>query len=153
MKILVPIDGSAGSMAGLAHAVALRRAGLEVDFVLVNAQPPSSLYEVVTAHDADRLEEVRRGAGADLLAPAEALLDAEGASWESEVVGGEPAHALVDVAENYGCDAIVIGVDEDGPGSVVEALLAHAAMPVTVVRDARAEAPAAEAAGEDGVLG
>ena len=59
--------------------------------MLANVQVPPSLYEIVVAHDAEVLSDVRRDAGADLLAAAEALLEADGASWESEVVGGDPA--------------------------------------------------------------
>ena len=50
-------------------------------FVLVNVQSLPSLYEVVVAHDAERLDAVRRAAGSDLLGAAEALLDAAGADW------------------------------------------------------------------------
>ena len=75
MKILVPIDGSADALAALRHVIALKLAGLGLECVLVNVQDPPSLYEVVTAHDAERLSDVRRAAGADLLAPAEGMLE------------------------------------------------------------------------------
>jgi len=141
MKILLPVDGSPDALAAVRHALRLRSEGLQADFVLANVQEPPSLYEVVVAHDADVLSEVRRAAGADLLAPAEALLEAAGASWESEVAGGDPGHGLVDLVENYGCDAVVMGRGDGAPGAVARALLQHCPVPVTVVR-----APAADAA-------
>jgi nucleotide-binding universal stress UspA family protein len=135
MKILLPIDGSPLALAAVRHALVLRAQGLDASFVLANVQGPPSLYEVVVAHDAATLAEVRAGAGADLLAPAEALLDAAGAEWESEVAGGEPANVLVDLVENYGCDAVVMGA---GPhlrlGSVARALAETSPVPVTLVR-------------------
>ncbi|MCU0968446.1 MAG: universal stress protein [Rubrivivax sp.] len=140
MKILLPVDGSEPALAAVRHALALRAAGLRAEFVLANVQEPPSLYEVAVTHDADRLQELRAGAGADLLAPAEALLDAAGASYESEVAGGEPANVLVELLENYGCEAVVMGArgmgdpEAGGIGSVAEALLAHSPVPVTVVR-------------------
>lgn len=140
MKILLPIDGSTHALAAVHHALALRGAGLAAAFVLVNVQEPPSLYEVVTAHDADVLSHVRTDAGAELLAPAEALVDAAGAAWESEVAGGQPATLLLELLENYGCEAVVMGVrgigDADAVdlGSVAQALATHSSVPVTLVR-------------------
>ncbi len=139
MKILLPFDDTPASRAAVNHALALRRAGLQASFVLVNVQPPPTLYEVVVAHDPDVLDDVRRSAGADLLASAEAMLAGSGAEWETEVAGGQPETALVDLAENYGCHAIVMGAGEVGPhslGSVALAVLNHSPVPVTVVRKA-----------------
>lgn len=135
MKILLPVDGTPLSLHAVRHALALRAQGLDADFVLANVQAPPSLYEVVVAHDADVLDDVRRAAGADLLASAETLLDAAGAAWESEVAGGEPGHVLVDLVENYGCDAVVMGAGASGLGRVAMALLLHSPVPVTVVRE------------------
>lgn len=141
MKILLPVDGSAASMAAVQYALQLARDGLTAEFVLANVQEPPSLYEVVVAHDVAVLDQVRTAAGADLLAPAEALLEGGGHAYESEVAGGDPGHLLVDLAENYGCDAIVMGATGMGAstsalGSVALALLHHSPVPVTVVRAA-----------------
>ena len=139
MKILLPIDGSAHALAAERHALTLRAQGLTTEMVLINVQEPASLYEVVLAHDRAVLDEVRRSAGAELLAPAEALLDTAGVTWESEVVGGQPAAMLAELLENYGCEAVVMGrrgvgaPDAGGLGSVAQALAAHAAVPVTLV--------------------
>jgi nucleotide-binding universal stress UspA family protein len=139
MRILLPVDGTPMSMQAVRHALKLRAAGLQADFVLANVQEPPSLYEVMVAHDPQVLDEVRRAAGADLLAPAEALLDAAGAAWESEVAGGEPGHVLADLVENYGCDAVVMGAGGGAMGPVALALLQHSPVPVTIVREAAAE--------------
>ena len=135
MKILLPVDGSPTSLAAVRHALQLRAEGLDASYVLLNVQVPPSLYEVVVAHDAEVLSDVRRAAGADLLAGAEALLQAAGAEWESEVAGGEPGALIVELLENYGCDAVVMGAGESALGSVAEAVLRHAPVPVTVVRE------------------
>jgi nucleotide-binding universal stress UspA family protein len=144
MKILLPIDGTPAALAAVRHALRLRSEGLPSDYVLANVQEPPSLYEVVVAHDADVLSEVRRTAGADLLAPAEALLTAAGAEWESEVAGGDPGHVLVDLIENYGCDAVFVGAADGALGPVATALLQHSPVPVTVVRTVDEEAEPAE---------
>jgi len=146
MKILLPVDGSAAALAAVQHALHLVREGLQADFVLANVQEPASLYEMVVAHDPEVIERVRSEAGAELLAPAEALLEAAGLSYESEVAGGEPATLLVDLLENYGCDAVVMGARGAGSGSasVALAMLQHSPVPVTLVRAPEGEAPPPE---------
>jgi nucleotide-binding universal stress UspA family protein len=135
MKILLPIDGSPAALAAVRHALQLRGQGLAASFVLVNVQEPATLYEVVVAHDTDKLTEIKRSAGADLLAPAEALLDAAEAEYESEVASGEPETLLLELLENYGCEAVVLGANrENGLGAVATALLTHSPVPVTLVR-------------------
>ncbi len=134
MKLLLPVDGTPASLAAVRHALALRAKGLASDYVLVNVQAPPSLYEVVTAHDAERIAQVRRDAGADQLAAAEALLAEAGAEWEAEVAGGDPGHVLVELIENYGCDGVVAGLDQGAPGPVASALLQKSPVPVTFVR-------------------
>lgn len=159
MKILIAVDGSADALQAVQHVLALVQRGLKASLVLANVQEPASLYEMVVVHDADSIEDLRRRAGADLLAPAEALLQAADLAYEVEVAGGDPQHVLLELAENYGCHAIVLGArGEMGSdfastgfgvatslGSVAQAVLAHSPVPVTVVR-AR---PPGEVAGLD----
>lgn len=134
MKIMLPVDGSTVSLHAVQHALRWRGAGLPASFVLVNVQAPPSLYEVAVVHDSRRLDEVRRSAGADLLASAEALLKGAGAEWESEVAGGDPGHVIVELCENYRCDAVVMGAGAPGRiGSVALSVLQHSPVPVTVV--------------------
>jgi nucleotide-binding universal stress UspA family protein len=140
MKIMLPVDGSEPALHAVRHALALVDNGLRASFVLINVQEPPSLYEVVVAHDAEVIEQLRGAAGADLLQGAEALLDAAGVNYESEVAGGEATHLIIDLVENYGCDAVVMGArgmgdpDAGGFGSVAEQLLLHSPVPVTLVR-------------------
>ena len=146
IKILLPIDGSTAALAAVKHVLRLIADGLSAEAVLLNVQEPPSLYEVVTAHDAEVLRHLRSDAGADLLAPAEALLSSAGLTWESEVAGGHPHTLLLELMENYGCQMLVMGArgmgdsDASGLGSVALALLAGSPVPVTVVH-----APAAQA--------
>lgn len=155
MKILLPVDGSPDSMHAVQYALRLVQEGLKAEFVLVNVQEPASLYEVMTARDADVIEQVRSAAGADLLASAQALLQQAGVPWESEVAGGDPARVLVELIESHGCDAVIMGTHGAGSlrnalvGSVSDAVLQHSPVPVTVVRVPAAE-EAAEAAEDAG---
>ncbi|MCK6424543.1 MAG: universal stress protein [Burkholderiaceae bacterium] len=141
MKILLAVDGSELALHAVRHALHLRSEGLRATFVVGNVQEPATLYEVVTAHDPDVLREVRTRAGEDLVAAAEALLDAAGADYETEIASGEPAHALVEMAERNGCDAIVMGAHGGSDlsalllGSVSQEVLRTSAVPVTFVRE------------------
>lgn len=141
MKALVAIDGSAASLAALRWVLRQAEAGLACELVLLNVQEPPTLYEVVTAHDPVRIDQVRRDAGADLLRAAEALLQAAGRGYELEVAGGAPQHLIVELAENHGCDTIVLGArgqgdaDAGGLGRVAQGVLHEAGLPVVVVRD------------------
>lgn len=159
MKILLPVDGTPTSLDAVRHALRLRAEGLSASFVLANVQDTPTLYEIVTAHDPEVIEEVRRGAGADLLAGAAALLDAAGADYDTEVASGEPATVLVEIAERHGCDAVVIGAERHGGlrsvliGSVSQSLLHDSPVPVTVVHRVEAEEAGGEPQSDDAGAG
>lgn len=140
LKILLPVDGSQASLDAVRHALTLLANGLTARFVLANVQEPATLYELVTAHDPEVLQQVSDGAGAHLLEPAEALLRGAGAEWEREIASGDPAHVLAEMIERHGIDAVVMGARGIGAarsavaGSVSHWLLTHCTVPVTVVR-------------------
>ena len=140
MKILLPVDGSDCSLAAVRHALQQRAHGLQSTFVLVNVQRPATLYEMAVSHDVDALKALRTAAGSDLLSSAEAMLSGAGVPFETEVAGGEAQSILLDLCENYGCAAIIMGArgmgepQSSGLGSTVLGVLQHAAVPVTVVR-------------------
>lgn len=144
MKILVPVDGSPPAMDALRYVLRLRAQGLALSVLLVNVQSTASLYEMVVARDADALAATLPDAGAHALAGAEVLCEQAGCDFESEVVQGDAAPLLTELAENYGCDAIVMGARGlGGPlsthlGSVTTEVLRETTLPVTVVRHVEA---------------
>lgn len=140
MKILLPIDGSEGALEAVRHALGLVRAGLRASFVLANVQEPASLYELVTAHDSGVIEEVSARAAEHSLAPAQALLRAAGIDFETQIAHGDPGKKLVEMAEEFECEAVIVGargqdVYETGSlGSVAEFVMHHTPAVVTVVK-------------------
>jgi nucleotide-binding universal stress UspA family protein len=141
MKILLPVDGSDLSLEAVRHAIELVRQGLQATCVLANVQEPGTLYEVLVAHDVDVVNDVRARAGVHLLERGEKLLTEAGIEYEIEVASGrDPAHALVDIIENFGCDAVIMGAWGAGPessaplGPVAAAMTRSSPVPVTVVR-------------------
>lgn len=140
MKILIPVDGSTLSLEAVRFAVQLLAEGLKGDAVLANVQESANLYELLVAHDPEVIDRVAAEAGLHILAPAQALLDQVGVSYECEVAKGDPAHTLVDIAERFACDMIVMGARGTSAlrsamlGSVSNEVLHASPVPVTIVR-------------------
>lgn len=142
MKIFVPVDGSELALDAVRHALRLRREKLEATFVLATVQEPTFLYEMVLPPGADVLERLSGAVGSRALASAEALFDAEGVRFEREIGAGEPAAAVVEMAERLGCDVIILGARGHGAlrsallGSVSQGVLHASRLPVTIVKHA-----------------
>lgn len=140
MKILLPVDGSEVSLDAVRHALSLVHEGLRAELVLANVQEPASLYELLRVHDAEVIENMTRAAGEHSLQAAAALCTAAGVEFDRQLGQGEPAHLLADIAEEAGCDLIVMGSRGKGDtpgtrlGSVAHALLHDSPIPVTLVR-------------------
>ena len=153
MKILVPVDGSAPALEAVRQALRMVDGGLRASLVLANVQEPATLYEMLLAHDAEVIEQVSAKAGLHLLEPAQALVRAAGVEHEIEVARGDPAHTLIDILENFGCDMVVMGARGMGTlrsallGSVSHEVLHAASVPVLVVK--QAPPPEAEAIADE----
>ena len=142
MKILLPVDGSTVSLDAVRFAIRMALDGLANSMVLANVQESATLYELMVAHDPQVIEEVSAAAGANTLAPAQALLQEANIAYESEVVTGDPAHSLIDILERFGCDLVVMGASGMSPlrsallGSVSNEVLHSANVPVMIVKAA-----------------
>lgn len=140
MKILLPVDGSEVALAAVRHAIRLVSEGLQATFVVANVQGPANLYEMVSAPDVQVLEQVSESAGTHLLSSAEQLLRHAGMTFESEVGSGDPGHTLVDIAERFGCDMIIMQTSGTGDlrsallGSVSHSVVQGANIPVMLVK-------------------
>lgn len=140
MKILVPIDGTALSLAALRHAIGLVQGGLRAELVLANVQEPASLYEWLRAPDPDTLGHIAEAAGEHALQTAEGLLRQAGLDATEVLVTGEPSHALLDLIETEDCGAVVMGTRGGGgflaafSDSVSHVLVERSPVPVTLVK-------------------
>jgi nucleotide-binding universal stress UspA family protein len=67
--------------------------------------------------------------------------------YELEVASGDPAHTLIDILENFGCDMVVMGARGMGTlrsamlGSVSHEVLHAAPVPVLIVKQRPADEP------------
>jgi nucleotide-binding universal stress UspA family protein len=140
MKILLAVDGSELSLEAVRFAVRMLLAGLRGEVVLANVQEPANLYELLVAHDPAVIERVSTEAGQHALLGARELLDAAGLAYECEIGRGDPAHTIVDIAERYACDLIVMGARGASAlrsallGSVSNEVLHASAVPVVIVK-------------------
>lgn len=149
MRVLVATDGSPS-------------AGLAVDLVAGIAWPDGSTVRVVEAIEtgpalfggpwpaiafaqAERLEAELRLAARDSVEQARARLERPGLEVVSDVPQGRPATAIVDAAEAFHADVIVVGSRGHGTiesmllGSVSAEVVDHANVPVLVARGRKAK--------------
>ena len=140
MKILLPVDGSELSLDAVRFAIRMVRGGLRADAVLANVQEPANLYELLVAHDPEVINKVSDEAGRHTLQSAVALLDAAGIQFECEVAKGDPAHTIIDIAERFACDMVVMGARGNSAlrsammGSVSNEVLHASPVPVVIVK-------------------
>ena len=140
MKILLPVDGSELSLEAVRFAIRMVLAGLRGEVVLANVQEPASLYELLVAHDPEVINRVAEEAGKHTLLSAQELLNAAGIEYECEVSKGDPAHTIVDIAERFACDLIVMGARGNSAlrsamlGSVSNEVLHSSPVPVVIVK-------------------
>ncbi len=137
--LAIAVDGSPTALQAVRQGISLVQAGLQARIVLLHVQEPATLLELAT-HDSDLIANAAMQAGEDLMASASALLDAAQLPYSSEIALGEPATVLLDLAETVNACMLIVGARGLGTlrrafmGSVSQAVLNRASMPVLVVK-------------------
>ncbi len=110
-KILIPIDAGnrARTMAAVAEVVRIY-AQEPVAVHLLSVQPAVSGHVAMFFGEGE-LNQLQHGAGAEDLAPAQALLRTSGVPFTSIVRVGRSAETIAKTARELGCDRIVLGRD------------------------------------------
>jgi nucleotide-binding universal stress UspA family protein len=136
--ILIAVDGSTDSVAAATTAIDLVQPHTTVLLLAVVAVPPS----VLDLLDRDGVRDALDATAERMVAPARAALARAGITPEvlTRRIGiGSIAHEVVRIAEDRGCDLIVVGSHGAGAftravlGSVSSNLAATAPCPVLVV--------------------
>ena len=90
--------------------------------------------------DGSELSLASADAGLHALQAAQKLLDAAGVQYECEVAKGDPAHTIIDIAERFACDLVVMGARGNSAvrsamlGSVSNEVLHASPVPVMIVK-------------------
>ena len=129
-KFLVPIDGSDCSLRAVEHVIAKRGKLADPSTLrihLLNVQPPLR-GDISMFINEEQIKGYHRDEGEKALARARALLDRAGAAYRFHIKVGEPAEVIARMAEERGCDEIVMGTH--GWGSVVGLLMGSVATKV-----------------------
>ncbi|MET4575198.1 universal stress protein [Ottowia thiooxydans] len=141
MKILLPVDGTELSLHETRFALRLLQDGLRASFVLANVQEPASFYEIVTADHPQLIENAALEVGEDLIAPSALLLESAGVPYETAVISGDPAQAMLELIEIHQCDMVIMGSRALGlirraleGGSTSERLVQDSPVPVLLVK-------------------
>ncbi|KAB1198987.1 MULTISPECIES: universal stress protein [Haloferax] len=138
-RIIVPIDGSAGSNRVATHAAALAAVhGSELHGVyVVNA---GSFAGLPMESSWEGLDDLLRSDAEAALALVERAAEKEGVPVETHVLEGTPSREIVEFAERGDCDLIVMGTHGRGGidrlllGSVAEKVVRASSVPVLTVR-------------------
>jgi nucleotide-binding universal stress UspA family protein len=137
--IVVGTDGSPGAEAAVQKVIELVP-GTGVTVHLVCAYPGRSALERIGMSARQDPVDLR-GVAADVLARAELRLDEAGFAVEKHAREGDPAHTILDVAEEQKAELIVVGARGSTAlrrfmlGSVSGKLAQHAPTSLLIVRE------------------
>jgi YjbE family integral membrane protein len=142
VRVLVPVDGSEGSLAAVRHVIGMGKrlaAGLGLQIDLINVQRGVS-SDVASFVSRDDLQDYHRERAEKALAPARALLDEAGIRYGTHQFVGQPGRVIAEFAAEQKADQIVMGTRGLGThtgallGSVTQDTIVNATMPVLVVK-------------------
>ena len=149
-RILVALDGSRDAAAALRHAVSLAR-DQHAQLVVLTVVPAAAPQTVGPAGALPAPIDNERAFGRLLREAVDALPADIGV--QTRLTHGRPARRIVEVAEETGCDLIVMGFHGHGRlhhaliGSVSDSVMRASRLPVLLMRGASAPASASAAAG------
>jgi nucleotide-binding universal stress UspA family protein len=135
-NILLPYDGSEGAAEVLHHAGELAHWADATIQVLYVADTARDSVTVVEGQTVDALVQQ----GEDLVTEAAETLDALGVSYTTDVVQGDPVETIVEYAERYDQELVVMpthgreGISRHLLGSVSESVVRRSSVPVLTAR-------------------
>jgi nucleotide-binding universal stress UspA family protein len=139
-SIVVGTDGSSNAESGVREAMRLaKERGARLH--LVSAYPNTPTFSESISSSAKREPINLREVAESVLSRAEAEAESQGIAVVTHARGGEPAHVLLEVAEEQNADLIVVGArgltgfQRFLLGSVTSKLAHHAPCSLLIVRD------------------
>lgn len=135
-NILLPFDGSDGAAEVLHHASEIAHWADATIYLLYVADTTRNSVTVVEDHTVDVLERQ----GEEIIEEAEKTLETLGNEYETDIVQGNPAPTIVEYADQYDQDMVVMpthardGIERYLVGSVSEKVVRLSSVPVLSVR-------------------
>ena len=142
MKLLIPVDGSPASLAAVHHALALHRAGVQLQALVLHVQPRLHRHIAQFTSRSAR-DDLRAERSAAALRPAIESLARSTLPFIALTELGSPAACIASVAERDGVDEIVMGVGRHPAWlrwlnpSIAQGVMARTDIPVTVLARGR----------------
>jgi nucleotide-binding universal stress UspA family protein len=139
-SVLIPIDGSAGSMAAVVEVVRRARRLGRIEAHLVNVQLPEIAAEIRAHRPPETSETHYARSGAEALSRAQAMLKDAGIACTVRQLVGPVVQTLLEQCEDLQCDSIVMGTHGRAAllgglmGSVATGIVHLAKVPVTLVK-------------------
>jgi nucleotide-binding universal stress UspA family protein len=139
-KILLPVDGSEGSLHAARHVANIASLIKALEVHLVNVQPPGDDWMVRRMIHAEELATMEKGWAEMAISPARDILRAANIPCIEHFMQGEVAQSIARLAQELGCDQIVMGtrglsaLSELLLGSVATKVLHLVNIPVTLVK-------------------
>jgi nucleotide-binding universal stress UspA family protein len=141
MKILIPVDGSAGANRAVENVLASAAMLKEMPQIfLLNVQWKLATGNVKLFISQETINDHYREQGMEALSAARSILDAAGLAYTYHVSVGTPAEAIVQYAQEQKIDQIVMGARGESNltkmllGSVAGKVAHIAPMPVLLVK-------------------
>ena len=140
-KLLVPVDGSDNAMRALEYTIRLAKDYGPIELVILHAHEPPVVYgELAFYMPEEKVKELQRKYGEDILRPSIETAKRAGVTFTSQVLIGDIPQSIVSCAETLGCDGIVMGtrgmsaIGNLVAGSVATKVIHLTKLPVTLVK-------------------
>lgn len=137
--ILVPVDGSDHSKEALKEAIKMAKA-FSAKILLLNVQPHYDTAHTKIFFSKEEIRSYAEELGEEVFKSYLPLLEEAGIPYEKKVEMGNPAERIVETAEKWKSDYIVMGARGLGPlrgtllGSVSYGVIHQASCPVLIVK-------------------
>lgn len=141
MKILIPVDGSAGANRAVDYVINSLVWLKEVPQVLLlNVQWKLATGNVKLFINQDTINDYYREHGMEALTPACQKLDGAGLAYSYHISVGNPAEGIVQYAQEHQVDLIVVGARGEETlsslllGTVADKVVRLASVPVVLIK-------------------
>ncbi len=139
-KILLPVDGSEGSVRAARHVASIATMMKDLEVHLLNVQAPGDDWMVRRMLKPEELVAMEKEWCEAAMAPVRAILQAAGVAYRERMVQGDVPQTIARLARELACDQIVMGTRGQSSlggllmGSVATKVLHLTEIPVTLVK-------------------